>query len=236
MPMAEAQDAEELRVFRLFADAAQLDVAPGSIRKRQPPEPDIQCEVRDQGLTYFELVEIVDAKLARAEADQRTWQQRLSDAAQSSVLRNLGNALVYVSFARNTAAAQKSGVIPGLMALLRQLPADYQGDVALSGHVNAIVRRVRVRRGDFVGPCFQVDAATFITDPVVEQIEGKLKKNYAMNRRLELLAFYELHPTHRAEFELPAVEDCVRNNLQGSQFSRVWIFDVENRTVLYRSS
>jgi hypothetical protein len=234
--MAETQDAEELRVFRLFADAAELGIAPESIQKRPPPEPDIRCEVSGCGCTYFELVEIVDAKLARAVADQLTFQQRLSDAAQSSALANLGNGLVYVSFSRGSTAAQKSGAIPGLLALLRQLPADCRGDMSLGGQLSAVVRRVRVTRGDFVGPCFQVDGATFITDPVIERIEGKLKKNYATNDRLELLAFYELHPTYRAEFELPAVEECVGNNLEASQFSRVWIFDVENSAVLYRSS
>ena len=55
--MAENQDAAELRVFRLFAEAAQLDIAPGSVQKRQPPEPDIQCELRDHGESSPFLVE-----------------------------------------------------------------------------------------------------------------------------------------------------------------------------------
>jgi hypothetical protein len=37
------QDAHELRVFLRFSAAAQLAISPDSIRKRQPPEPDIQC-------------------------------------------------------------------------------------------------------------------------------------------------------------------------------------------------
>ena len=121
------------------------------------------------------------------------------------------------------------------MDLLHELSADFRGDVTLDGRLSALVRRVRVTRGDFVGPLFQVDGATFITDPVIERIEGKFGKNYATTGRLELLAFYELHPTYRAEFELPTVEECVRTHLQSSQFSRVWIFDAQNGIVLYSS-
>ena len=94
---------------------------------------------------------------------------------------------------------------------------------------------MRITRGDFVGPLFQVDGATFISDPVIERISGKFKKKYEISGRLELLAFYELHPTQRAEYQLPDVEESVRSNLHSSQFSRVWIFDAENRAVLYCS-
>ncbi|MPY86732.1 MAG: hypothetical protein GEU99_02285 [Luteitalea sp.] len=185
---------------------------------------------------HFELVEIVDAQLARAVADQLTFQQRLSAATQSRELANLGNGLVFVSFVQSSTAAHKNGAIPGLLTLLGQLPSDFRGDVALNGELRALIRRVRVTSGDFGGPIFKVDGATFLTDPVIEQLEGKFKKKYATTGRLELLAFYELHPTCRAEFELPVVEECVRKNLQASQFSRVWIFDVENKAVLYSSS
>ena len=124
-----------------------------------------------------------------------------------------------------------------LMTTLQALPAGFHGDVFLDtdGALRGVVRKMRVTRGEFVGPIFQVDGATFISDPVIEQIDGKLKKRYATSSRLELLAFYELHPTQRAEYQLPAVGEFVRNNLNSSKFSRVWVFDAENGAVLYCS-
>ena len=53
--MASQQDEDELRVFRSFIECAGLDVAPGSIEKLQPPEPDIQCLLGGKGPTCFEL-------------------------------------------------------------------------------------------------------------------------------------------------------------------------------------
>jgi hypothetical protein len=235
--MADKQDADELRVFRLFVDSARLAVPPESIQKRQPPEPDIQCERGDHGCTFFELVEIVDSDLARAVGNQVTFQKRLSDAAENHGLRGLSDGLIFIRFAPASTGPQRNRAIPRLMVLLQELPNGFRGDVSLpdDAALSEAVRKVRVTRGDFVGPSFQVDGATFISDPVIERIDGKFRKRYETPNRLELLAFYELHPTQRAEVPLPAVEQFVRNNLESSQFSRVWVFDAENRAVLYSS-
>jgi hypothetical protein len=233
--MANKQDADELRVFRRFVESARLAVSPESIQKRQPPEPDIQCKLGDHGCTCFELVEIVDSDLARAVGNQLTFQQRLSGAAGNHGLRGLSDGLIFVRFVHAGTVAQRTGAIPRLMELLQELPAGFRGDIPLpdDAALNEVVQKLRVTRGEFVGPSFQVDGATFISDPVIERIEGKFSKEYATANRLELLAFYELHPTLRAEYQLPAVEEFVRNNLQSSQFSRVWVFDAENSAVLY---
>jgi hypothetical protein len=128
-------------------------------------------------------------------------------------------------------------VIPLVVALLQTLPEGFRGDFTIedSSTLRGTVRSLRITRGDFVGPCFQVDAATFIADPVIARIRRKFRKRYDTPNRLELLAFYDLHPTQRAGFRLPAVETFVRENLGSSQFSRVWIFDTANRAVLYCS-
>ena len=235
--MASQQDEDELRVVRSFIECAGLDVAPGSIEKLQPPEPDIQCLLGGKGPTCFELVEIIDSQLARAFGNSLKFQQRLSDAAANGQLPALTDALLFVSFVHTSTAAQRGGAIPTLMTTLQALPAGFHGDVSLDtdGALRGVVRKMRVTRGEFVGPIFQVDGATFISDPVIEQIDGKLKKRYATSSRLELLAFYELHPTQRAEYQLPAVGEFVRNNLNSSKFSRVWVFDAENGAVLYCS-
>ena len=80
---------------------------------------------------------------------------------------------------------------------------------------------------------FQVEGGGFISDAIIERIEGKVAKTYQVANRLELLAFYELQSTPMAKTRVPEVEAFVESNLAGSQFARVWVFDVENRTVLY---
>ena len=233
--MASQQNEDELRVFHSFIECAGLDVAQGSIEKLQPPAPDIQC-LLGADLTCFELVEILDSQLARAVGNALTFQQCLAAAANGQ-LPALTNALIFVSFVDTSTTAKKSDAIPTLMTTLQALPAGFHGDVSLDtdSALRGVVRKMRVTRGEFVGPIFQVDAATFISDPVIERINSKLQKQYKTSSRLELLAFYELHPTQRAEYQLPAVGEFVHNNLNSSQFDRVWVFDAENGVVLYCS-
>ena len=229
------QDADELRIFRLFVEASGLAVNLETIQKRPPPEPDIQCEIRELGCTSFELVEIVDPQLARAFGNQLRLQSELSDAAENHGLSGFSDALIYVRFLNTSGSAQRNKAIPLILAMLQQLTPGFQGDVTIEDDstVSDAVRSVGITRGDFVGPCFQVDGATFISDPVIERIQGKFSKRYDARNRLELLAFYELQPTQRAEIRLPEVEAFVRNNLHSSQFSRVWIFDAGRRAVLF---
>ena len=235
--MPEKQDADELRIFRLFVEAAGLPVASQSIKKLQPPKPDIQCELGEHGSTCFELVQVIDAGLARAVGNQITFQQRLSEAAERKALRGFSDGLIYVRFAVTATSSQRNRVIGPLLALLQELPNGFVGNVPLEdGSVlGPSVRSLRVSRGRFVGPCFQVDGTTIISDPVVKRISGKFRKRYGTSHRIELLAFYEFQPTQRAKFQLPAVEAFVRENLNSSPFSRMWVFDAGNKTVLYQA-
>jgi hypothetical protein len=237
--MASQQDVDELRVFELFAAAACLPLVPGTVVKRDPPEPDILCELTDSGTTCFELVEVVDPRLARAIGLQLTHQPQLITAADTAVQSggaDLANALVYVSYDRAASAAQRNAAVPSLMATLQALPAGFVGDVPIQdASLAGLVKRLRISRGDFVGPAFQVDGATFVGDPILERLVGKFGKTYSTAHRLELLAFYELQPSVRAEYQMPAVDALVKSGLASSSFSRVWIFDVGSRTVLYHS-
>ena len=59
----------ELRVFNEFVDCSDLVVVPKSIENRGPPEPDILCEVRDEGHVAFELKELCDPSIAQICSD-----------------------------------------------------------------------------------------------------------------------------------------------------------------------
>ena len=61
----------ELAAFTEFAQLSGLPIELNSVEKRLPPEPDLRCLVRGEGLVAFELVKLFDPNLARAIADPR---------------------------------------------------------------------------------------------------------------------------------------------------------------------
>jgi hypothetical protein len=227
-----AQDVDELRIFRLFAEAAGLPLSLDTVHKREPPEPDIQCNLEGYGSTRFELVEIVDDGLARSVSNQVTFQDRLLEEAERRGLRGFSDGLIYVRFGDTAGSARRRQAIPAVVGLLAALPEGFEGDVGLGEELRNVVDRLRVSRGGFVGPCFHVDGTTVISDPIIERIDAKFSKLYESGDRVELLAYYELHPTRRADIRLPAVEAFVRESLPFSQFSRVWVFDAVRKSVL----
>jgi hypothetical protein len=55
----------ERDIFMEFVAVAALPVVLGSVESRRPPEPDILCELANEGRVAFELVQLVDQDLAR---------------------------------------------------------------------------------------------------------------------------------------------------------------------------
>jgi hypothetical protein len=235
--MSTRQAESERVVFERFAQAVDLPIMPGSIESRKPPEPDIRCTLSDARPQCFELVEIIDSDLAKAVGIQLKFQNRLENDVLARQIKGLSDALVFVRFSGASTNTQKLQACDVLLNVLEQLPEGRYGNIDPAGHAGlaGAVRTLRLTRGDFVGPVFQVDGGTFISDPVIGRIQEKFAKKYTTDAPIDLLAYYEMHPTHRAEYELPGVDDYVRTNLAGSPFSRIWVFDADNMKLLYRS-
>lgn len=235
-----SQTNRELAVFRRFLEATQLPVSPSTVHKRQPPEPDILCEITDQGLVAFELVEVVDEGFASMVNGQirveRTLHQAVGQAEPAErgrLLERFANALISVRYLEPRVRRRERS-IPALFRYLLDLPAGVEGDLRLGAEAGLDeVRSIRITRGDYPpGPHFQVEAVTSIADPVVDCVRDKWAKRYETPHRIELLAYYELHPASPPGFWLEDVRAFVYNNWHSSPFSRVWVLDASEPEVL----
>ena len=66
MPDNEEKTRLEIQTFCDFIARSELPINPCSVKKRQPPEPDILCWVNGTGHVAFELTEICNERIARA--------------------------------------------------------------------------------------------------------------------------------------------------------------------------
>jgi hypothetical protein len=89
MSSEQTKGAYEVEVFRRFIEAAKLPIAPSSVEKREPPEPDIRCLHSTDGPIAFELVELCDPNLAKAIATLSTEYIRTSDPSARIVSKKL---------------------------------------------------------------------------------------------------------------------------------------------------
>ncbi len=227
----------EVEIFRRFAAASPLGVVPASIEKRPPPEPDILCDTGIQGRIAFELVEIIDEDLAKQHTDKlNLWRQLqaayegLAEPARSQVGARLGNALVHIVFARDASIAARRRAIPRVLQSLETVDRGFEGEYAPGLDS---VQSIRVFRGRFNGPCFDVDAGGAFCNPIIDRLRQKFGKTYKTGVPIELLAHHELHHMPPEGLWLPAVQDFVQSRLAGSQFRRVWIYDAHESAIRY---
>ena len=62
------QTTSELAAFCDFVRLSGRSVVSGSVEKRDPPAPDIYCEIEDEGPVAFELMELADPNIAKGVA------------------------------------------------------------------------------------------------------------------------------------------------------------------------
>lgn len=82
------KEVKELRTFIGFCRAAGLDVDPRTIENRKPPEPDIYCELTEQG-QFYELGELTDPRIPRNAAEAQRAGSDIHGGSYSS-LESLG--------------------------------------------------------------------------------------------------------------------------------------------------
>lgn len=230
----------ERRIFRMFAEISGLNVDLSSIQSREPPEPDISCLV-DSLPVAFELVQAIDTGLAQRMGGllqtKSDYEQRylgMPRPRRALWDRKLGNALIHITFKDGAPWSQRWQATDRVLLWLEEVSTEWSGTLTpdVGGALNDVVASVSIRRGGFVGPCFDIDGGGWIQDPIAERLTEKLGKSYNVVGRLELLAYYELQPETTSTILKERVEAILRDGLSASPFQRVWIFDVGSRSVL----
>jgi hypothetical protein len=96
-----------------------------------------------------------------------------------------------------------------------------------------VVRKTTIRRGCFTGPCFDVDAAGIFAAPCHKSVRKKFAKSYNSVFPMELLLYHERQPVLPDAVWASKPHDSLALRVEGSQFRRVWIFDVQSNAVTF---
>lgn len=236
------QAKNEIRIFKKFARLCPYSIHLNSITKKEPPEPDISCNLSDGSTIAFELVECIDNSIAQSIYDssklKKTFDDKLERLLQERKERfkvNFRNALIYIAFIKRISANKKMLSIPTILDYLLTLESTAEGKFDLRSHpdLKNIVRWISIKRGKFAGPIFNVEAVTFFAEPAKERVEDKFKKQYKTKCKTDLLAYYELQPELPENHWLPSVQDFVKNNIKTSVFRRAWIYSVTKNKIIF---
>ena len=114
-------------------------------------------------------------------SDQSRLQTHLGEVSltRPALQARLGNALVFIGYRAEVPLRERERHARSLMELLEALPDGFVGavDPPASLDWTGSVRFVRISRGTFAGPAFQVEAATFLGNPIVDRLDQKVSKD-----------------------------------------------------------
>lgn len=218
----------ELAVFGEFVSVCSLRINPKSIGKREPPEPDIFCEVAEGGRLAFEMVELVDRdRIARPMGDQRELMDALRDARNDlpeATRLAFANAWVGVNFQPQSIRKRKA-VAERVVNELTRIDPVFKGQLRLlDGATEVAIANVKRRDGISNGPHFRVLVAGHFEPIPFDAIGEKFRKKYQSESPVDLLAYYDRQQAPLDE-QIDELLQFIDANVGGSSFGRVWIFN-----------
>jgi len=236
---ARDQTGEELIVFQRFAKHYPAKLV--RIQTRNPPEPDIRCSTSDGVPLAFEVVEIIDQDFARANSAMVTLKKEfeksfvsLSGNSRLLLDASLANAAVFVTYQDGTSLQQRRSAIPAVFKFLETLKPTDSGnfDTDKDDSLKSVVKSIRILRGNFNGPSWNITTVGLLSDPTIQRLAAKFAKEYSSDAQtIGLLAFFQFQPELLPDF-IPTIEDFVRAKIRSSQFSAVWIYSAASDKVL----
>lgn len=228
------KEARERAIFSEFAQRVGLPVIAGTLQSRQPPEPDVLCEIQGQGPVAFELVELIDqdfqervATLGRFDHLLRSYPNELPDADRAQFQEKYAHAAVAVTF-KLLPLRQLKASLPELFRWLRlDVPPDANTlDLAMPTALQMVFDRIAVQRPM---PLLDISATSsgYLADPTFDSVREKLQvKGYCTPHPKELLAYTTFDLLLPMEAWQPKFEQPLIALLNTSTFRRLWVFSL----------
>lgn len=208
-----------------------------SVQYRLPPEPDILCKVGEE-IISFELGELIDRDFAQRVFPAMSHKQQLEDVYEKlsekkkqAIKRRVGNALINFEFVPTVTAKVRKQNIPRLIDFLETVEDDQLGEIEPPRELRKVLKQVRILRGGFNGPFFDIMSAGFLGDPTIELINEKFMNTYKTNYPIELISYFELQPVIDPIVWLPKLKEHIESNIQSSPYKRVWVVEIPKKIV-----
>lgn len=227
----------ELNVFSGFAAVCGLCIVPNSIEKREPPEPDVLCQIQDEGPIAFEMVELLDqVRIARPRGIQaeisdgfRDAYRSLSEGEQARLQERLGNATVRVHMSRAVSSHRRRAAVGELLKLLLDIDTQFEGEYLLPPKLR-LLASLKIVRGNFAGPRFTAISDSVYDPTPLKGLEAKFGKIYTTTSPIDLVAYFDSQHAP-PENKIVSLQQLIKSLIDSSGFRRVWVYDANERRV-----
>jgi len=235
------QGKREIQIFKQFTDVCPYKINLISVKKENPPKPDIYCKLKDGTELYFELVECLDNSIAKTTSDQVSLKYLLDDEVNKLSFckrikfnQKYKNAFICIVFNEKLPLIKRKRSIPYIIGFLLNLNENQIKKDKIQIGVCPEIKRLKISQGSNIEPIFRVGGFTSFGEPILRKITDKFKKEYkTKNNKIDLLAYYAFQPEIPENHWLPETVDHIKNNIANSPFKRVWIYSYTKNKIIF---
>jgi len=235
------QGKREIQIFKQFTDVCPYKINLISVKKENPPKPDIYCKLKDGTELYFELVECLDNSIAKTTSDQVSLKYLLDDEVNKLSFckrikfnQKYKNAFICIVFNEKLSLIKRKRSIPYIIGFLLNLNENQIKKDKIQIGVCPEIKRLKISQGSNIEPIFRVGGFTSFGEPILRKITDKFKKEYkTKNNKIDLLAYYAFQPEIPENHWLPETVDYIKDNIANSPFKRVWIYSYTKNKIIF---
>jgi hypothetical protein len=229
MNRKEEQKEREMYIFGEFVKICPLEII--SFESKDPPEPDILCQLNNGSSLAFELVEAVDNKIPHkdhvTEKSEELWNEyynyKLSQKERDRFDAVFSGCSLSLSL---TDHATEKVIEKAIPLLFKRYKNSCRDQLGLIHHEQAGLpkgcERIRIEPQE-AKPTFRCSRASHISSNfIIERLKSKFGKTYETNHSIHLLVYNDHHPFFLIQSE---IKIYIEQNINSSQFERIWFFD-----------
>ena len=235
-----SQGIREIQIIKKFAEICPYKIDATSIKKEDPPKPDIYCKLENGVELNFELVEFLDNSIAKMTSNQTTLKHLLDGEKNKLPFckrwrfnQKYKHVLIYVAFNKKLSLNKRKKSIPHLIDFLLNLDEEQIKKEEIKINNCPEIKWFNIRRGAYTGPMFRVEGFTSFGVSFLKEIKNKFNKKYEVGNKIDLLAYYALQPEIPSNHWLKEMTDYIKDNIANSPFNRVWIYSCTNNKILF---
>ena len=241
MNRKDKQKEREMYIFGAFAKVCPLEIT--SFESKDPPEPDILCQLKDGSSLAFELTEAVDDRVPQrmdnAQKAEKFWEDYKNNELLPEDKERFDRLFSGCSITLNL---NKQTTMPKIKKAIKYIFKKYKNSYRCQ---LGLIQRVKSDFPDCYEsikiepkdgePEFRCSRAMSISPKfVINIIKNKFERNYETDYPIHLLIYSGQHSLGPDCFwNQPNTKSYIEKNMGSSLFKRIWIFDRHKMKIVY---
>ena len=233
MNRKEKKKEKERYFFEEFAKICPLEII--SFESKDPPEPDILCQLNDGSSLAFELVEAVDNKIPHKdrviEKSEALWNEYYNSKLSREERERFDAVFSGCSLTLDLSTkATEEDIKKAIPQIFKKYKNSCRDTLRLIQRINNDLPKgcesIRIEPQE-AKPIFRCSRGSLISSSCIKALGDKFGKTYETNHSIHLLVYNDHHPFFSVQSE---IETYIEHNIESSPFEKIWFFDRRSGT------